>query len=198
MKQYFLPTIWAEDQLPGNVEGCTRCELHKQRTRIVWGEGNPKANIIVILDNPGCREDKNGNAFVCTTRQTLQLAANSVGLSEKDLYVTYILKCRPVRKYQKETARETCLGYLVQQLLTSNFKVVFCLGDTAVKTFFSDSEKDVKSARGIWHSIRGIPTYVSYHPLAIRRRPNLYDIFIRDWEQVANTSKEKLFKRTEQ
>lgn len=75
MEQDFSPAIWSEDQLPDCAKGCTRCELHKQRTRIIWGEGNPKADIVVILDNPGCREDKNGNAFVCGTRQTLQFAA---------------------------------------------------------------------------------------------------------------------------
>lgn len=186
MEQCFLPTIWTEDQLPEYVKGCTRCELNKQTTRIVWGEGNPKADIIVILDNPGCREDKDGNAFVCGTRQTLQFAANSVGLNEKDLYITYVLKCRPVRKYNKENAREICSGYLNQQLQINNFQVAFCLGDVAVKTFFSDLERDVKGTRGTWHFVRNMPTYVSYHPLAIRRRPNLYDIFIYDWEQVAN------------
>lgn len=125
MEQKFSPTIWMEDQPPECVKGCTQCELHKQRNRIVWGEGNPNADIVVILDNPGCREDKNGNPFICGTRQTLQFAANSVGLNEKDLYVTYILKCRPISKYNKENARETCLGYLNQQLQIYNFKIAF-------------------------------------------------------------------------
>ncbi|HEX3029840.1 MAG TPA: uracil-DNA glycosylase [Clostridia bacterium] len=186
MEQCFSPTIWAEDPLPEAVKDCTLCELNKQRTRIVWGEGNPKADIVVILDNPGSREDKDGNAIICGTRQTLQFAADSVGLNEKDLYITYILKCRPVRKYNKENARETCLGYLNQQLQISNFKIAFCLGDAAVKTFFSDPERDVKGTRGAWHYVRNIPTYVSYHPLAVRRRPNLYGIFVNDWEQVAS------------
>ncbi len=191
MEQGFSPTIWTEDPLPEAVSGCTLCELYKQRTRIVWGEGNPKADIVVILDNPGCREDKNGNAFVCGTRQTLQFAADSVGLNEKDLYITYILKCRPVRKYNKENARETCLGYLHQQLQTNKFKIAFCLGDVAVKVFFSDPERDVKSTRGTWHFVRNMPAYVSYHPLAVRRRPNLHNIYINDWEQVAGKLREQ-------
>ncbi len=193
MEQDFSSAIWSEDQLPDCAKGCTQCELHKQRTRIICGEGNPKADIVVILDNPGCREDKNGNAFVCGTRQTLQFAARSVGINEKDLYITYILKCRPIRKYNKENARKTCLGYLDKQLQTNNFKIALCLGDVAVKSFFSDPGRDVKSTRGTWHYVRNMPTYVSYHPLAIRRRPILYKAFINDWGQIANKLREQPF-----
>ena len=189
MEQYFSSTIWPEDTVPANAEGCTQCELSKQRTRIIWGEGNPKAKIVVVLDNPGCREDKSGNAFICNTRQTLDHAAYTVGLSDKDLYVTYILKCRPVRKYDKETARGTCTGYLKQQLQTNNFEIAFCLGDVAVQAFFDDTERSVKGTRGTWNHVRGLMTYVSYHPLAVRRRPNLNGNFIKDWEQVARMLK---------
>jgi uracil-DNA glycosylase len=189
MEHIFLRSIWSEDPVPSNAEGCTRCELFEQRTRIIWGEGNPKAPIIVILDNPGCREDKEGHEFVCGTRQTLQLAADAVGLQEKDLYVTYLLKCKPVRRYDKETARTTCFGYLEQQLRADHFKIAFCLGDTAAKAFFKDPEMSVKSIRGIWHQVTGIPTYVSYHPLAVRRMPNLYGNFIKDWKAVAHMAR---------
>ncbi|HEX9061279.1 MAG TPA: uracil-DNA glycosylase [Clostridia bacterium] len=189
MNEYFSPSVWPEDPVPAGIEDCTRCELFKQRARVIWGEGNPKANIMVVLDNPGCREDKDGSAFICGTRQTLQSAANTVGLNEKDLYITYILKCRPVRKYDKEAARTTCLGYLQKQLQTNNFEIVFCLGDAAVKAFFGDPERSVKNTRGILHHIRGFPTCTSYHPLAVRRRPNLYGIFIEDWRQVASMSR---------
>lgn len=191
MEHNFSPTIWYEDPIPNHARDCTRCELNKQRSRIIWGEGNPKANIVVILDNPGCREDKDGNAYVCGTRHTLQLAASTVGLNENDLYITYILKCKPVRKYNKELARGICLGHLEHQLLDNNFKIAFCLGDTAVKTFFGTSEISVKTTRESWHHIRGLPTYTSYHPLAVRRRPNLYNIFIKDWENVAYMSRQQ-------
>lgn len=192
MEQSFTPYLWLEDPAPKCASDCARCELCKQSTRIIWGEGNPKANIIVILDNPGCREDKNGEEFVCGTRQTLQQAANSVGLGENDIYVTYVLKCRPVRKYDKEAARKACMVYLEQQLSANTFGIAFCLRDTAVKSFFSDPDRSVKDSREVWHDIRGLKTYVSYHPLAIRRRPNLYNIFIKDWEQVAHMSRKQL------
>ncbi|MDS1030645.1 hypothetical protein RDV78_09230 [Bacillota bacterium LX-D] len=58
MESTFLPIIWLEKAAPVDVANCQKCELHCQRSRVIWGEGNPNAPIIVILDNPGAREDK--------------------------------------------------------------------------------------------------------------------------------------------
>jgi DNA polymerase len=185
MEKDFLPELWPEDPVPAVFENCSRCELCRQGSRMTWGEGNPKADIIVILDNPGLREDKGGNPFVCGTRQTLQLAAASAGLGQKDIYITYILKCRPVRKYEKEEARGICLSHLEYQLHRNDYRIALCLGDTAVRAFFDDPGASVKSTRGIWHTKRGLPVRTSYHPLAVRRRPNLYSIFLNDWKEVA-------------
>lgn len=178
------PALWPEDPLPEYAAGCEKCELCGHRTRIIWGEGSPQGELIVLLDNPGRREDKEGQPFVCGARQALQAAAYAAGFDQNDIYVTYILKCRPKKAYDKGAARSQCIGYFGQQLKQGNFKALLCLGDTAVKTFFSDPELTVKSTRGTWHNIRGIPTYTSYHPFAVRRRPNLYKIFLKDWQAV--------------
>jgi DNA polymerase len=90
------------------------------------------------------------------------------------------LKCRPIRKYDKETARSVCSGYLDRQFEEHAYAAAFCLGDTAAKTFFKDPDITVKEARSGSYNIRGITTFVSYHPLAVRRRPNLYGIFLED------------------
>lgn len=185
MNPDFTPVIMPEDAAPSDVLGCQKCELHCQRSRVVWGEGNPDAPIIAILDNPGAREDKEGNPFVCGTRQTMQLAAFKAGLGIDDLYVTYILKCRPIRRYDKETARGTCMSYLLQQIEEKRPKLAICLGNTAVQWFFGNPEAEVKNLRGDWHTVRGIPTRVSYHPLAVRRRPNLFNQFAVDWQMLA-------------
>lgn len=131
-------------------------------------------------------QGRQGRSPFCLCNQTtLQMAAFAAGLSSEDLYVSYILKCRPVRRYNKDIARNICLSHLLYQLETYNFKVAFCLGDTAVKAFFENSETSVKLIRGKLHIIRGLKTLVSYHPLAVRRRPNLYNNFIKDWELAA-------------
>jgi DNA polymerase len=177
-------SLWTEDKAPENVYGCSRCELCNHKSRIIWGEGNPQGKVIIVLDNPGRREDNEGQPFVCGARQALQAAAYAAGFDQNDIYVTYILKCRPKRAYDKDTARSQCIGYFNEQLKLGSFKALFCLGDTAVKTFFGDPELTVKNTRGTWHNIRGIPTYTSYHPFAVRRRPNLYNIFLKDWQAV--------------
>lgn len=84
------------------------------------------------------------------TRQTLQRAINQVGLTQEDIYVSYILKRRPVRAYDK------------------------------------DKNVDVKYLRGAWHMISGKKVTVAYHPLAVRRRPNLWESFLEDWQLVSD------------
>lgn len=181
----FCPIIWSEEPTPDHLKDCRECGLYEHGTRMVWGEGNPKASVFIILDNPGARENREGNSYVCGTRQTLQQTANDVGLSADNLYVTYILKRRPVRAYEKDQVRKTCMMHLEQQLLTHQPKLIFCLGNVAVQSFFQDPEAEVKTLRGSWHDVRGYPTAVAYHPLAVRRRPNLQKIFLEDWQFVA-------------
>lgn len=179
--QSFCPEIWPEDPTPANELNCQHCGLYKQGTRMVWGEGNPKAPIMVILDNPGAREDREGNPLVCGTRQTLQQAVHEVGLEKELIYVTYILKRRPIRKYDKEQTREICMHHhLDGQLQLQNPELILCLGNVAVQSFFQNSEVDVKGLRGSWHHVNGYPTTVAYHPLAVRRRPNLYGLLVED------------------
>lgn len=178
------PTLWPEQKAPLVAADCQRCELAQQRSRIIWGEGNPLAPLLIILDNPGAREDKEGNEFVCGARQTLQREAYRVGFSSQDMFATYILKCRPRRRYDKALARGACSDYLWEQIRTQQPKLAFCLGDTAVQWFFGDLGLSVKALRGRWHEVRGLPTAVSYHPLAVRRRPNLLPAVQQDWQQL--------------
>ncbi|MEH7335088.1 uracil-DNA glycosylase [Neobacillus drentensis] len=182
----FVPKLWTEEDVPAYAKECKDCGLYQHGTRMVWGEGNPKAPIMILLDNPGAREDCEGSPFVCGTRQTLQQAANEVGLTSEDLYITYILKRKPTRAYEKGTVRTICMNHLEDQLQEKKPKVVFCMGNVAVQSFFQNQEVDVKSLRGTVQQVRGIPTLVAYHPLAVRRRPNLWSYFIEDWQDLAN------------
>ena len=181
----FCPMALAEDPTPDYLLDCKECGLYEQGTRMVWGEGNPQAPIIIILDNPGAREDREGESFVCGTRQTLQEVANDAGLKLDDLYVTFILKRKPVRAYDKEVVRQICMRHLEQQLQEKKPTLILCLGNVAVQSFFQNQEAEVKSLRGSWHDVRGFQTAVAYHPLAVRRRPNLRSLFLEDLKLVA-------------
>ncbi|WP_144399745.1 uracil-DNA glycosylase [Bacillus sp. OxB-1] len=181
----FCPEIWPEDKTPPSEKNCKECGLYEQGTRMVWGEGNPKAPIMIVLDNPGAREDREGTPMVCGTRQTLQQAAFEAGLSKGSLYVTYVLKRKPIRAYDKETVRHICIRHLVRQLEEQQPELVLCLGNVAVQSFFQNPEAEVKQLRGSWHDVRGYRTAVAYHPLAARRRPNLYPLLAEDLKFVA-------------
>jgi uracil-DNA glycosylase len=187
----FCPVLWPEEPTSDHLINCSECGLDKHGTRMVWGEGNPSAPIMILLDNPGAREDREGNEFVCGTRQTLQKAANHVGFSIEDLYVTFILKRKPVKAYDKEQVRQICMNHLYQQIEEKQPRLIFCLGNVAVQSFFKDEVAEVKGLRGAIHQINGYPTAVGYHPLAVRRRPNLWSVFIEDWQVAADYFKSK-------
>lgn len=176
----FCAELWAEDSTPESQIDCQCCGLYQQGSRMIWGEGNPHAPIVIVLDNPGAREDKEGNSMVCGTRQTLQQALYEAGLRQEHTYVTYILKRRPTRKYDKEHVRSICIRHLEEQLTKQKPELIVCLGNVAVQSFFKDPEVDVKGLRGSWHEVRGYQTTVAYHPLAVRRRPNLLKLFKED------------------
>jgi uracil-DNA glycosylase len=182
----FCPILWREEPTPKDYLNCGQCGLDQHGSRMIWGEGNPKARIMIVLDNPGAREDREGNLFVCGNRQTLQNAAKEAGLVEEDLYVTYILKRKPVRAYNKDQVRKTCMVHLNQQLAVKKPEFILCLGNVAVQSFFQDPEAEVKTLHGKIHHVHGYRTTVSYHPLAVRRRPNLWSVFMKDWNYLAD------------
>lgn len=174
-----------EDIVPLSARECKKCELYAQRSRIVWGEGRSGAPIMVILDNPGAREDKNGCPFICGTRQTLQHLALQAGISLDQLYITYVVKCRPLRSYNKKQARAICLEYFYEQVNEQHPRLVLCLGNVALQAILGDESAEVKNLRGKLHTWHDIDLAVSYHPLAVRRRPNLFHYALLDWEMVA-------------
>ncbi|NLD60300.1 MAG: uracil-DNA glycosylase [Clostridiales bacterium] len=170
--------------MPECASGYLQCELCTPRSPVVWGEGNPRAPVAVILDNPGAREDREGREYVCGTRQTLQLALHGAGLSPDDVYLTYLLKCRPLRAYDRDAVRAFSLPFLVRQIEAMRPELVACLGDIVARALFGEGAQ-VKALRGAWQTALGRPCMVSYHPLAVRRRPNLMRLFAEDWAMLA-------------
>lgn len=161
------------------------CQLSHQRSRVIWAEGNPAAPVMVVLDNPGARENREGNPFVCGTRQTLRSCAQEAGLQPEDLYVTWVLKCRPLRTYDKAVARSACLPYLRQQIREGGARVLVLMGNVALQAALGDPTLEVKALRGRVLTHAGRPAVCSYHPLAARRRPNLLPYLVEDLRLAA-------------
>lgn len=179
------PAILPEEKVPEGEPPCQRCELSGHGSRFIWGEGNPAAPLFVVLDNPGAREDKAGAPFLCGTRETMQEAAYEVGFGPDSLYVSYLLKCRPRRAYDKEKARATCIPFLWGQLEAVGPDLVMGLGNVVCRSLFGDDEAAVKELRGRVHRVGDYRVITSYHPLAVRRRPVLYKYFLQDWALAA-------------
>lgn len=180
-------SILPEEAAPPHAQQCSRCELAGQRRRVIWGEGNPDAPIMMILDNPGAREDGEGNAFLCGTRETLRRGMRAAGVPAESVYVTYLLKCRPIRAYDKPAAREACASHLQLQLREKRPYLLFGFGNTVAETLFPRLEDaSVKALRGSWQQYQGIPAGFTYHPLAVRRRPNLMRFFVEDLQALAS------------
>ena len=139
----------------------------------------------MILNNPGAREDRDDHECAFVTRQMPQYALQGVGLPPEDVYVTCLLKCRPLRAYDKGAVRAFSKPFLIRQIKAMQSECMVCPGGIVVQVIFDDKNAHVKDLRGRWHTALGRPCIVSYHPLAIRRRPNLMRLFMEDWGMLA-------------
>ncbi|HPY36334.1 MAG TPA: uracil-DNA glycosylase [Clostridia bacterium] len=184
--QSYVPVIMPEIGLPKEASLYSSCSLCSPKARVIWGEGNPMAQIMVVLDNPGAREDSAGKEYICGTRQTLQGAIFKAGLQLENIFLTYLLKCRPLHKYNKDEVRAFSRPFLIRQIEQMKPELLILLGDVVVQVMFENKETSVKTERGRWHKLLGTRCAVSYHPLAVRRRPNLMPIFLEDWKMVAS------------
>src|SRR5579875_1807915 len=171
---------WPEDPVPTKRIPCLSCPLATTGSRIVWGEGNKAADVWILLDNPGLREGRSGKPFVCGTRQTLHRTAAEHGYSEQDIYVTFVVRRRPTRRYPKDMERQMCMENFHKQLRPDGPRIVFAMGDVALSALM-EAEAHVRDMRGRVHTWRDRILIATYHPLAVRRRPNLEKHWQEDW-----------------
>lgn len=139
-----------------------------------------------VLDNPGAREDKDGVPFVCGTRITLRTAARDAGLSPDKVYITYLVKCRPLRAYDKPFARRVGVDVLRKQVDAMAPRTLVLFGDVVVQTVTGDAETSIRRLRGSDFELYGRRAIATYHPLAARRRPNLYPLLVEDLRRVGS------------
>lgn len=175
---------WPEDPVPPDVPAVAFAVLADHGSRVVWGEGSPRAPLLIVLDNPGAREDGGGEPYVCGTRITLRQAAAEAGLSDEDLYVTYLLKRRPRRAYDRDAARAAYLPLLERQIRERKAAAMICMGNTVLQALFGP-EADVKTLRNRPLMRGTTPAIATYHPLAARRRPHLFGLLVADLARAA-------------
>ncbi len=151
---------------------CTRCRLHKQgRKQIVFGVGNPKADLMFIGEAPGADEDQQGEPFVGRAGQLLNNMIKAMGLRREDIYIANIIKCRPPGNRTPERDEcDTCSPFLMRQIAVVKPKVIVALGAVAAKTLLAINAP-MSEFRGRWFDFRGTKLAVTYHPAFLLRDP---------------------------
>jgi len=151
---------------------CTRCRLHKQgRKQIVFGVGNPNAELMFIGEAPGADEDQQGEPFVGRAGQLLNNMIKAMGLRREDIYIANIIKCRPPGNRTPERDEcETCSPFLMRQIAAIKPKVIVALGAVAAKTLLAINAP-MSEFRGRWFDFRGTKLAVTYHPAFLLRDP---------------------------
>ena len=159
---------------------CTRCKLHKGRTKIVFGVGNPRAELMFVGEGPGADEDAQGEPFVGRAGQLLNNMIKAMGLRREDVYIANIVKCRPPGNRQPERDEaETCSPFLMRQISVIKPKVLVALGATAAKNLLA-MNAPMSELRGRWYDFKpagsdrswpGARLAVTYHPAFLLRDP---------------------------
>lgn len=155
-----------------DIGDCTRCPLHKQgRKQIVFGVGNPNADLMFIGEAPGADEDQQGEPFVGRSGQLLTNMIKAMGLSREQVYIANIIKCRPPGNRAPEREEcATCSPFLMQQIEAIKPKAIVALGAVAAKTLLAINAP-MSELRGQWFDFRGTKLAVTYHPAFLLRDP---------------------------
>jgi uracil-DNA glycosylase len=155
-----------------DIGDCTRCRLAKQgRKQIVFGVGNPRAELMFIGEAPGADEDIQGEPFVGRAGQLLNNMIKAMGLSREQIYIANIIKCRPPGNRTPERDEcETCSPFLMRQIAAIKPKAIVALGAVAAKTLLA-MNASMMDLRGKWYDFRGTKLAVTYHPAFLLRDP---------------------------
>ena len=159
--------------LENECTSCVKCSLSSTRQNVVFGRGNPNAELFVIGEGPGQQEDEQGLAFVGRAGKMLDSAFSSVGIdTNKDCYISNIVKCRPPNN-RKPLANEVseCIPWLTQQIKLIKPKVIVLAGSTAVQSYL-DIDEPISKLRGTWIIKENIKFMPIFHPSYLLRNPS--------------------------
>jgi len=163
---------------------CTRCKLHSTRNKIVFGDGNPKAELVFVGEGPGADEDAQGLPFVGRAGKLLTQMIEAMGLQRKDVYICNVVKCRPPENRQPEEDEvSTCSPFLLRQIDAIAPKVIVCLGAVAAKTLLQ-TNRGISHFRGEWLEFRGRKLLATYHPAYLLRNPPAKSEVWKDLQKV--------------
>lgn len=159
------------DGIRSDIGDCQRCKLAPTRTTIVFGSGNPNAEIVFVGEAPGYEEDQRGLPFVGEAGQLLTKIIESMGIKREDAYICNILKCRPPGNRNPEPDEVlACSPFLKRQIAAIRPKIVCCLGKFAAQTLLQNGAP-ISRLRGEFHDIDGMRVIATFHPAYLLRSP---------------------------
>ncbi|MCS6924460.1 MAG: uracil-DNA glycosylase [Candidatus Binatia bacterium] len=172
---FFSPPVHAAqtlEELRAQMGDCQRCKLCRGRTHIVFGVGNPRAELVFVGEAPGRDEDLRGEPFVGRAGQLLtEIITKGMKMRREDVYITNVVKCRPPENRNPEPDEiAACEPFLVKQLELIRPRIIVALGTFAAQTLLK-SKTPISRLRGIWHSYQGIKLMPTLHPAYLLRNP---------------------------
>jgi DNA polymerase len=177
--------------LDADAQGCTKCGLHAGRNTVVFGIGNPNADLMFIGEAPGADEDRQGEPFVGRAGKLLTDIIKAMKFTREDVYIANVLKCRPPGNRNPEPDEvETCSPYLLRQIELIQPKVIVALGSFAAKMLL-DTKTGITALRGQFHEYAlaqqsdNTPIVMpTFHPAYLLRNPNAKRDVWEDMQQV--------------
>jgi DNA polymerase len=156
----------------GALGECARCKLGQGRTKLVFGVGNPAAELVFVGEGPGEDEDLQGEPFVGRAGQLLTKMIEAMGYRREDVYIANVVKCRPPGNRNPEPDEiAACEPFLRAQLAAIRPRVVVALGKFAAQTLLRDTSP-ISRLRGRWFEYEGIRLMPTFHPAYLLRSPN--------------------------
>jgi uracil-DNA glycosylase family 4 len=160
------------DAIRVDLKDCKRCKLSAGRKSIVFGHGNPNADLMFVGEAPGADEDQQGLPFVGRAGQLLTKIIESIGLRREDVFICNILKCRPPGNRNPETDEiASCEQFLFRQIASVKPKVICALGTFGAQTLLRTTEP-ISRLRGTLIDYRGAKLMATFHPAYLLRNPN--------------------------
>ena len=148
---------------------CRGCALAETRTHLVFGDGARDAEILLIGEGPGQREDEQGIPFVGPAGQLLDDMLEIIGLDRTKVYIANVVKCRPPQNRDPlNVEQDACIGWLRRQTALLRPKIIVCLGRIAAKAIIKEDFR-ITSEHGQWFTRGGVQMTAIYHPAALLR-----------------------------
>jgi uracil-DNA glycosylase family 4 len=162
-----VTTTMTLQELAAEASGCTKCRLSGGRTQVVFGVGDPHADVLFIGEGPGYHEDKQGEPFVGPAGQLLTKLLAEIGLARTDVYIANVVKCRPPgNRDPLPDEIDECKPYLEGQIRNIDPRVIVTLGNFATR-FILDRPLSISRVRGQRFDVGGRTVVPTFHPAAI-------------------------------